>query len=714
MPGCKPVSIYARLFLLSLTFTSLLYPQIPINGFCRFDSIGITSGFTGSFPLNYNGDPFTDLLCFKAGTQKAVLLKGKAGASFEKESPVSFPVPLDRITLLSDVSSNPEGYAVVSKKKKSVSFVKFSVHGSAVYKELKFKSIPNAVTAADIDNDAAKEIMISGPAFNGLVITDTRRNATKEKMLSGRESFSAAMFADINNDSYPDIVAYSPVSGRMRFYYNNSRGEFSEVNSFVMKEPVTGLGSADLNGDSFTDLFISTAAGISVWYGDGYNSFGIKQTINLNRGNKKTVHADLNSDGKTDLAVLSADGSIVSIYFQKDDGSFFPSWDLRPGTSLTDISVYYSSFIKGITALASNGVVYLLNNYLAGGGNSQFISPFYPAAISVYDFTRNGNDDIILIDTLNYKVNVFFRNNNGIPVLVSSVDIFERLTRISPIVSKGSAFAFYLWKKGGRSMTEITVDPVTFQLKQKVYYLSTTLQYVTAFNGNDGSVGFSVITGSDEQLKSEGLRLNGDFLQLVYSAPVGSLKGSPVADGKGKIFFLQQLNDSLFLTMVDPETGQQTITEKKKSSVIYSLLFNGDVLNNDNPCSVTLTEDKGNLYFSLYGSKYKRRLKIDGDFPENNISALTVLPFRESNSGLNRYFILSDDLQMYSLLPLQRKKVMFVLPYEPIPAGTSGVTILPGEGRKPYALMHTTGKPVLSYKLLEPQKRMRTKAVKAI
>jgi hypothetical protein len=87
----------------------------------------------------------------------------------------------------------------------------------------------------------------------------------------------------------------------------------------------------DVNGDGLADLAVANYgdATVSVLLGTGGGSFGAKTDFATANWPNSVAFADLNGDGKPDLAVTHNDG--VSVLLGTGDGRFGPKTDYATG-----------------------------------------------------------------------------------------------------------------------------------------------------------------------------------------------------------------------------------------------------------------------------------------------------------------------------------------------------------------------------------------------
>ena len=194
-------------------------------------------------------------------------------------------------------------------------------------------------------------------------------------------SFTYFVAADLNNDGKPDLVTVD--GGALHVYLGNGDGTFKPL------QPNFSQGVqyvADFNGDGKPDILSTSDSSINVWLGNGDGTFQSTPLISsLTLGETLAAVADLNHDGKIDLAVSIATNGLcgdctyaIASRLGNGDGTFQP---LGPQTSVPPDTPYYSDQLPGLAVGDVNGdgnpdVVYALTGpiigILTGNGDGTF------------------------------------------------------------------------------------------------------------------------------------------------------------------------------------------------------------------------------------------------------------------------------------------------------------------------------------------------------
>jgi FG-GAP-like repeat len=171
------------------------------------------------------------------------------------------------------------------------------------------------------------------PLLSSLIAVSLVPGAMAKGFLTGTnypsgELPSAAVVRDLNNDQVADIVSANTNDGNLTVFLGRGDGRFDPTNTFRVGADAVELASADLNGDGKADLAVTDGIkSLYVVLGNGDGTFGAPTTYRLNNDPIGVVIADLNGDGKPDLAVAdfgpenNSQGDIA-ILLGSGDGTF--------------------------------------------------------------------------------------------------------------------------------------------------------------------------------------------------------------------------------------------------------------------------------------------------------------------------------------------------------------------------------------------------------
>ncbi len=119
----------------------------------------------------------------------------------------------------------------------------------------------------------------------------------------------------------------------LQYFQITTPGVITVSNATNYSSGNTYVAAADLNGDGKLDMVVSNAAGsVAVLLGNGDGTFQPAVQYGAGSEPEAVVVADFNNDGKMDLAVSNHTGSSISILLGNGDGTFQPHVDYMVGT----------------------------------------------------------------------------------------------------------------------------------------------------------------------------------------------------------------------------------------------------------------------------------------------------------------------------------------------------------------------------------------------
>lgn len=406
-------------FFLVIFFTAAAECQVPINGFCKFNSFPVEKGMTNLFSLNFNNDAYSDLLVFSPNKMKMDILQGNQSNTFlpYKSSSIRFEPSVIQNVL--DRNKRIAGYAFSSRKKSKTGIITFSNSGLLhVKSEIKLSSYPENISASDINGNGETELLISGGAFDGLSIITIEKNKLKENKIVKGAVYSNAVFADISNDLIPDIVAFNLYDLKIDLFYNTGAGQFRRLRSIQTNKQLKSLKMFDVNLDSYQDIILSYEKNIDIYSGNFNSDFTLSKSISTYYSPDKVIASDLNKDGKIDIAYIDTAAGIFSVIFSSAKNDFYNEIIYMQRSGIKDLIPFYSKFINGAAIADENGFVYTITNLQSISGTINILPALEPSSLNYFNSDNyDPVKDICFIDKGDNKLKLFIRNGLGIPYL---------------------------------------------------------------------------------------------------------------------------------------------------------------------------------------------------------------------------------------------------------------------------------------------------------
>ncbi|MDP4173763.1 MAG: VCBS repeat-containing protein [Bacteroidota bacterium] len=647
-------NIFFKLIALSLLIAGTYSrAQIPINGFCGFESFKTDQGFSNFIPCNFNGDSYTDLLVFGAGNNNLIVYKGLDGAKFQAVRKNKFRYEISQLALLSDSKNSTSSslYAFTSRKDRIVGIVKISVSGAvSLICEKKVNSYPDNLVLADIDKDGAKEILVSGGAFNGISSFSVRNGKLVEKVIQTKSVFPNLVIADLNGDGYADIAAYDLLDNSIKFFYNNSIGDFYEVRRIRAEGKISLLLCYDFNLDNIADLIYVCNNQITFLLGDYRAAFNNKTSISTGEQIENLAIGDFNHDGLIDVSYISKDRSTLSVLFAKEQFKFYPEIRYLSQNGLMKLAPFYSKFIHGIVALSNAGEFYLIDQISGLRDNTKISLGTKPSLIRCFDIGNDGVVDLAYIDKAKPSLNLIERNSAGVPSKFYCISLHEDCTGYDIDDHNSKTKSFYCYSKD-RKLIEIV--SVNFQKKliktDKIYSSGAIedLKIKKRLLGSGEKPAVYVLSKNNGNIKLLCYKYSNFRYTSFSSNPLASnvLQAKLLVDDTVTIFYWKKDKKAFSFNKI-LINNDLNIQESRAKFVLpfYNnmLIFNfaGDIFNNEKNEALNFVLNPKSNFAIVSSGQSCYRLSLQGSIKELRIqSSEQICSMENKISGLNDLFV---------------------------------------------------------------------------
>ncbi len=225
---------------------------------------------------------------------------------------------------------------------------------------------------------------------------------------------------DFNHDGKMDF-AVANNNADITAFIGNGLGVFTSSSAGFGGAAKRAIISADVNNDTFPDLLTANQddSSVSVLLGNGNGTFKTNVDYPAASGAYCLVAADFNGDNKLDLAVGGASDPHVVLLINNGSGGF--NAPVNIGDSAGTYGIAAGDFNKDgkrdlvWTNQNSDGVTILLGN-----GNGTFQSPKFittgitqPGSVAIGDFNKDTFPDIAVLNTFTDVVRVFKGKGDG-------------------------------------------------------------------------------------------------------------------------------------------------------------------------------------------------------------------------------------------------------------------------------------------------------------
>ncbi len=248
---------------------------------------------------------------------------------------------------------------------------------------------------------------------------------------------TSIVVGDFDGDGNQDLAVLSANgAGSVNIYLGHGDGTFGTANNITAGPANSGsrlLAVGDFNEDGIQDLVATNAFAnnVSVLLGKGdgtfkpYVSYPVTTSTTGNQGQApwNVVVGDLDGDGNLDLAVASDNAGSITVLLGNGDGTFQTPTYIPTGAQQVG-SVAIADFdgdgkLDLATTSAGDNAVYVLLNTTSRRNGFSFGAPTKntmnggPYYLTIGDFDRDGNPDIISANDGSNNVGVLIGNGDG-------------------------------------------------------------------------------------------------------------------------------------------------------------------------------------------------------------------------------------------------------------------------------------------------------------
>ncbi|CAF0744124.1 unnamed protein product [Rotaria sp. Silwood1] len=388
------------------------------------------------------------------------------------------------------------------------------------------KSAPKGLCIGDFNNDNRMDIVTANYGSDSVGILLAQDNGTFSNVIIyfvGHDSkpWSVAV-GDFNNDGRLDVVTANSGSGGLGIFLGHGDGTLDNVTTYstdIIVEPLS-VAVGDVNNDNRLDLvitgYISNNVGVLIGHGDGIFLDTTIYSVGIFSGPAVVCLVDLNNDDYLDIIVSTIDGGFVGILLGYGSGAF------------QEITIYSTSPTSSL---------------------------YY---VTVTDFNNDHQQDLVVTDTINDEVIIFYGYGNGSFQLArrystgyGSKPYAITTAKLNNNIQKNIVVT--LWGTGNIGV--LTEYAAADFANQKTYLTGSAPQpySVTTGNFNDDSyVDIAVVNSGSNNLDIFFNSGNGTFLtQITY--PTG-------ADSYPRYVIASDVNKDNYLDIVTVNSKDNSVS----------------------------------------------------------------------------------------------------------------------------------------------------------
>ena len=273
------------------------------------------------------------------------------------------------------------------------------------------------LAAADLDEDGLADLAVAnhetdyvtllfGTAGGGF----QRRNHSRFRVDVSPHPH-AVRLQDIDSDGHADLLVDDRSPESIRLFRGLGDGTFSKARTIAVGgDPYRGMSLTDVTGGGLADLITPNPDHVAVLVADEYGGFRPRATLSAAFGPFSVVAADLNGDGREDVAAASGEGpGSLATWHQLADGSFRAAgqYEIASGptkSAAADLTgdgsaeMLVASYAGGEVAVLIGGNSPVLQRIEVGGS---------PYGLATGDFDGDGRVDFVVANDGADHVSVF-------------------------------------------------------------------------------------------------------------------------------------------------------------------------------------------------------------------------------------------------------------------------------------------------------------------
>jgi hypothetical protein len=180
----------------------------------------------------------------------------------------------------------------------------------------------HSVATADFDHDGDADLVTSSPDNETRIFLNDGSGAFAPAVVypnsaipyTNDQVFTAT--ADMDNDSYADIVVAIQMEAALSVLFNNGDGTFRAPVSYEIPGHTTSIAAADFNNDGHVDIILGeyVRTDVAVLFNMGDGSLTQYASLHVALQPDAVTAADIDADGDNDLITGNTYGSVSILY----------------------------------------------------------------------------------------------------------------------------------------------------------------------------------------------------------------------------------------------------------------------------------------------------------------------------------------------------------------------------------------------------------------
>jgi len=646
--GLKTGQLKNSFILFFLFFSSISFCQIPINGFCFQKKYSLPKDYQGIISADLNLDGNDELIFYSVSPNRLGIYTGIQSEQAEFKE-FQLKSEISHLRKLKDKIGSTNLFAAVERKLRKVSLLYISIDSLSEKKgEIAFDSYPENIFTGDIDLDGTEEILVSGSGFDGLSILFRANGGVGERKIVTGTSFSESIFIDLNDDGYPDVLAFNILENSLQLFYNNTNGIFRLARSIQYSEKINLLQTLDLNRDEFEDIVYAAGNRIEILLGDAQSSFKKKIVKKLDDKPASLQFGDFNGDKFFDLA-FNVSKNKLSILFGKKGAEFYKRIPYLENSFLTAFNSFKNQTTNNIACLLEFGELIVINSEKELGIEMKFAPAIQAGAVKKFDYANDGVPEISFIDEYDNSLKLLLNNNKGVPSLLYSIPLADDHKEILVDEFFKTQKFFYCYTKGNPLLEIFRYDFRTDKLNRKQLYAPGEILDVSLQRIDSTFVNIFLVYNKQSKLylgKFENRDLSITFKEYPFiDRKISSAE--LFIDDEPEVYYWKSEGDILFFNKATIMSGPYVYNsyfEIPKTNGIKTNLYGADTHSNEYPTIVSIVQNETDNYLLVFaGDKFSISNQLLKTAEENRKEFGRGFFGETSIKGIINFTVNSDD-----------------------------------------------------------------------
>jgi hypothetical protein len=293
---------------------------------------------------------------------------------------------------------------------------------------------PYDVAAADLNKDGYPDIVTTNYLSQTVsVLLNTQRGTFDSVVTYGVNVASypeSLVLADVNNDTYPDIVTGDLGATTVSVLLNQRDGTFTLTGTYAIASSCLNISVAagDINKDGYLDIITATAGGsrdaVGLLLNKRDGTFEAVTAYPTGAGSQPygVAVGDVNGDGYPDVCTANFGTSTISVFLNQTTGILSSAVTYSTGSTSYPTGIALGnlngdSYPDVVTSNSGNDTVSLLLNQQDGTFTPSVMPSVgagsTPYRVAIGDITKDGRADILTANSGNGTVSLLV---NQIPL----------------------------------------------------------------------------------------------------------------------------------------------------------------------------------------------------------------------------------------------------------------------------------------------------------